>query len=243
MTVLRKLLATALALLPVPALADVTARYAVETQTLLVEVDDGGNARIGMDGKAGIIHRDGVDYLFVVDRSGKTRVTELAELATTIAAVMASAKRKIDLPGAESMRFVLTAKGAATVAGRPGALWSFGPAPKPGTDAATQRQLEIVMSADPALAPVGNVFRRIAETSLPLFGLAFPEATGFAAGAAQLIAKGTPLRIMEKIEFQSADSAEIDPRRFELPAPVLSAIDFLEAASSEGGLGELPALP
>lgn len=228
-TCVLEFLAAALALLPAPALADITARYVVGTEkhALLVEVDDGGNARIGVDGKFGVIHRDGIDYMFMVAPTGETRVTELAELAATVTARMQGAA-KPSIRGAASTRSVLTPNGTAIVAGRAGTAWSVGPGPAPRTDPTKPpRSVDVVVSSDPPLAPIGNVFRRMRATLAPLFGLMFPESKAFGESMTALLANGTPLRIEPLVELQSADTAEIDPKRFELPAPVLSATEFL----------------
>lgn len=221
---MRYLLAAILALLPLPALADVTAHYSAGKDVLLVEVDDGGNTRIGIDGKFGIIRRDGVDYAVLSRPEGDTKVVALAELLT----IMSSAVTNTPKPEAMTVdKFVLVAKGDALVGARKGTLWNFGPEKE--ADGRPGDMLEIVISDDPALAPVAAVFRLTLDSLLPVLGAMIPDSSGFAAQAATLIAKGAPLRVDKMIELQSVETGEIDPKRFELPAPVISAVEFLSS--------------
>jgi hypothetical protein len=222
---MRYLLAALLALLPLPALADVTARYSAGKDVLLIEIDDDGNSRIGIDGKFGIIRRDGVDYAVLSRPEGDTKVVELAELLTILSSVMTSTPT----PDAMAVeKFVLAAKGEAMVGGRKGILWNFGPEKE--ADGRPGDMLEIVISDDPALAPVAAIIRRTVELLLPVFGAMIPESSGFAGQASALTSKGAPLRVDKMIELQSVETGEIDPRRFELPAPVISAAEFMQSA-------------
>lgn len=245
---LELILAALLAVLPAPApaLADVTARYSAGKATILVEVDDGGNSRIGMDGKFAIIRRDSVDY--VVAYVGEA--AKVAELDALLAVLKSQLPSKT-LPRADEMRFTLTAMGEASIAGRSGTRWGFGPvaATQPATP--IDRKLLVVVSRDADLAPVGAVFLRLSDSLLGVLGTFVPESTGFALGARELLGKGTPLSLglagapsAAELVFQSADTADIDHKRFELPAPVLTAGEFMMSVSpSQGAMGEMPALP
>lgn len=232
-----RLLAAILILLPLPALADVTARYSLGKDVLLVEADDGGNARIGIDGKFSIIRRDGSDYVAMTNAAGETRVAELSELIILFDAAVAEGPKKGSV-ALEGMKFLLVAKGDASVGTRAGTAWSFGPEKE--NDGRTGKMLEVVMSDDPALAPVGAVLRRMVETFEPLFGMIASESSGFYAKALDLASKGTPLRI-DVVELQAVDTADIDVKRFELPAPVISAVEFM--ASMEPPQLDIPSLP
>ncbi len=218
------LFAAILALLPLPALADVTARYSTGKQALLVEIDDGGNTRIGVEGKGSILRREGVDYFVLVTPDGQVLVVELGDLVTLVrSAIAAKPKESGEFPD----KFLLESKGEAMVGERRGVLWNFGPAPKP--DGTAEKMLEVVMSDDPALAPIAAVFRHSFEALLPLLGAAMPETSGFTRLAAELLAKGAPLRIEKEFALQSLVADEIDPKRFELPAPVTSAAELMRA--------------
>lgn len=220
---MRRLLPLIALLLPAPALADVTASYTTGSAVLTVEVDNGGNTRAGVDGKFLLIRRDGVDYVVMYDH-GTAHVARAAE-------ALAQFAKHAPTPQGKSWKTELSAEGDATVAGRPGSVWRFGPA--------GESPLEFVMSPDPALAPVGQVFARVADS----FG-AFVDTqvgpTGDAAtGVRSLFSHGTPLRISDTrveparpkvlIELQSVSTAEIDAHRFDLPGPVMTAEAFFAA--------------
>ncbi|HEX8301706.1 hypothetical protein [Sphingomonas sp.] len=233
------ILAALLALLPMPALADVTARYSAGKTELVVESDDGGNARITVAGKFGIIRRDGSDYVVVTTPTGETKVAALAELLAMMSGAMTARTKSAAPSGLAIEKFVLLAKGEATVGERKGSLWSFGPDKE--QDGRPGKMLDVVISADPALAPIAAVFRRTLESLLPVLGAVIPEASGFAPKALELIGKGAPLRIDKLVELQSVATTEIDPKRFDLPAPVITAMEFLSAMSpGETGEGFLP---
>ncbi|MBB4837504.1 MULTISPECIES: hypothetical protein [Sphingomonas] len=243
-------LATILALAPMPALADVTARYNAGGKELVIEVDDGGNSRLDVGGKFTIIHRDGVDYIAVTDKEG-TKVFELQAMVDLVKGFIP----KSEDPKAKEFQFGIAPGTAAVVAGQQGEAWKL--LMLKGDEASKKKHIEMVVSADPRLTPVGNVFRRAIDTVNSFFGAMFPEETGFSARLTELFAKGTPLRVtpIEEgaakqdgplIEFKSLDTAEIDAKHFELPAPVTSAdeifgaMDALMKPNAGGAIKDLP---
>lgn len=243
-----RLLAALLVLAPSPALADVTARYAASGKELVVEVDDGGNSRVELPGKFAIIHRDGVDYILVYEKAGP-KVFELQAMVDLFKGFIPAAKEE----EGKDIRFALVPGGAAAVAGQQGAAWRLTMAEGPADS--KKRHIEMVASADPRLAPVGDVFRRAIGTLTDFFGTMFPPQTGFSDRLGELFTKGTPLRVtpVEEgaakpeeplIEFKSLDTAEIDPKHFELPVPVTSADEIFGALDTlmkpEAGIEKLP---
>jgi len=242
-------LATLLALVPMPALADVTARYAAGGKELVVEVDEGGNSRVEVAGKFAVIHRDAVDYLVVYDKEGP-KVFELQGMVELFKGIIPKT------PDAEAKGFEFgIAPGApVAIAGQQGAAWKL--LMVKGDDASKKKHLEMVVSADPALAPVGTVFQRTIGTLSEFFAAMFPTDTGFSAKVAELFAKGAPLRItpVEEgaakpegplIEFKSLDTAEIDAKHFELPAPVTPTEEIFGSMDSlmKPGGGAIKDLP
>jgi hypothetical protein len=214
-------------LLPLPALADVTARYAAERDVLTVEVADNGASRAGIDGKFVLLRRDGVDYIILPDHDGVLRV---ARADAALAAFVAHKG-----PPPQGGKWSATPGMAATVAGYAGTLWRFGPD--------DDTSMELLMSLDPALAPVGEVFRHVAEAvAVGVMGKS-PEDGGLMAALYALAANGTPIRIREfprlgssepqigkpRIRLESVSGAPIDPHRFDLPGPVLEADAFFAA--------------
>lgn len=219
---MRRLLPLIALLLPAPALADVTATYTAGKGIFAVEVDDGGDARAGVDGKFVLIRRDGVDYIVIYTPDGAPHVTRAG---TALEHFIAKASTP------DKWRTELSNEGDATVAGYPGSVWRFGPE--------GDRPLELVMSADPALAPVGQVFTRIAEAFAQFIDTRVGPTGNAGTGVHSLFSHGTPIRISETavepapgrvmIELRSVSHAEIDAHRFDLPGPVMDTEAFFAA--------------
>jgi hypothetical protein len=211
------LLPAALALFPAPALADVTARYALGKEVATIEVDDGGDWRLDVPGQFTLIRRGGVDYI-ALKQGAEMMVFKLDEL---VAAIKPEARAPGDT-GSDPFtngKFTLTRGADVTIGGYKGVNWSFGPeAPQP-----KGHRAEIATSKDPALASIGAVFvalhRRVRELGVGRFG----AESNFLALAGELVASGTPIRVTSLAELRSVDEAAIDPKRFELPGPVISA--------------------
>lgn len=243
------LLTALLMLLPVPALADVTARYSAgEKQVLVIEVDDGGNHRAEIADSVILIRRDGVDYIAAKNAKGDYVVTRLDTLVAMIASQLkgiADVASKND----DKTKFQLIPGGKdETIAGRTGALWRFGPVKPGATDADRDREmLDFVMSADPLLAPIGQVFLQSLTTLLPMADLILGEAD-LSARATELFGKGTPIRVGEAkkgdkgLKLASVDTADIAASRFELPGAEVEAMAFFEAVGPESGARAMPKL-
>lgn len=241
-------LATILAFAPLPALADVTAHYTVGGKELVVEVDEGGNSRLDFGGKVAIIRRDNVDYIVIDDKDGP-KVFELQAMVELMKGILPKSQDA----NAEKIEFgVVPGPAPATVAGHSGSLWLLSMVKGPEADA--KRHVEIVMSADPQLAPVGLVFGRTADVFLEFMGSFIPESTQFGATARSILAKGAPLRIQPidpdkkeevLLELTSVDTAEIDAKRFELPAPVTPSDEIFGSMDSlmKAGSGKIENLP
>lgn len=207
-------LAAAFALAPVPALADVTAQYAAGPVVLTIEADDRGDWRFDIPGECILIHRDGVDYL-VLERGDRAGVFKLDDLLEAIGPAP-SAKAKSEKFA--RVRFKMVQGAAAKVAGRNGTVWRFGPE-EPGLD----RDLEIVTSKDPLLAPIGAVFSSLQPRASRLLLGAVTSESNLPQMVAELVATGTPVRVDSFFELRSVGTQPIDPQRFALPGPVLDA--------------------
>ncbi|MBN8810485.1 MULTISPECIES: hypothetical protein [unclassified Sphingomonas] len=242
-------LAVPLALAPLPALADMTARYGVDGKELVVEADEGGNSRVELAGKFAIVRRDGADYVVLYGKTGP-KVFELQAMAALFKAMLPKAAEAAK----EKVEFGLEAGPAsATVAGRTGSVWLMRMLAGPGKD--RKRHIEIVTSADPQLAPIGRIVARAADLALDFMAGFIPESTQFGTTARGLLAKGTLLRIQPvdsgvpgKIVFElrSVDTAAIDPKHFELPGPVASAEEVfgaMDGLAPPGGGGKIENLP
>jgi hypothetical protein len=235
---LKSVVAAMLLLLPAPALADVTARYAVEGKDqLVIEADDGGNARLSLGEKFMLIRRDGVDYIIAADASGKLHVAPF----DGVAEVLSGQFKGLFAAGGDAepeMTFILEPGAQETIAGREGMGWRFGPGPKDGKPGDL---IDVVMSADPALAPIGQVFQRAVATLGPVIGLYGGDNLTELAG--ELFAKGTPLRVGAKFRLDSVDMADLPASRFELDGPVLEPMEWFEAIMPSASGAGLPPLP
>ena len=211
---------------PVPALADTTARYAIGEgkQLLVVEIDDGGDRRVGLDGVFSLIRHGGVDYI-VIEKPGAKIVARLDDAIKAM---------KSQMPGrpVSGDKDVIALGGGTEevqVAGFAATSWTIGP-----KDSA-EKKLGVAMSGDPELAPVGVVVRWLADTALSVFeDTVIPQASQFGPRLRELLAKGTPVRVAPLLELQSIDHKGIDPRRFDLPGPIASADELLEALGPSG---------
>ncbi|MDF7777467.1 hypothetical protein P1X14_19575 [Sphingomonas sp. AOB5] len=240
-----KLLFTALLmLLPVPALADVTARYSAgEKNELVVMVDDGGNYRAEVTGAVILIRRDGVSYIAVKNAKGEFVVTRTEALLEMLSAQLKPFAAQAAAKADPKMKFsLLPGNSNETVAGRTGALWRFGPV-KPDTAEAERNKdlLEFVMSADPLLAPVGRVFHDMFGIIAPVAEIFLGEADLTASGK-ELLGKGAPLRVGNGLKLTSVDSADIAASQFELPGAELEPMEFFEAVGPDAGARAMPKL-
>jgi hypothetical protein len=234
----RVLLSAALALLPAPALADVTARYAMGKDVLTIEADDDGDWRVDVPGKFTLIHRGAIDYV-VMQRGPEAMVFKLEDLVAMIKPDLQRTSGK-NTEAFMQAKFVLKRGGDVEVAGYKGASWNLGlevPTPK-------GRTLDVVTSKDPALAPIGAVFLAVQRHVAALAADQFTPESNFLALVGKLVESGTPLRMAPLVELRSVDGTAIDPKRFELPGPVIdSAILQAELATRAEGSEPAPDLP
>jgi hypothetical protein len=236
------LLSAALALLPAPALADVTARYAIGKDVLSIEADDGGDWRVDLPGQFTLIHRGAIDYV-VIKQGSETLVFKLEDLVEVIKPELLGRTSGDKADEFGRAKFVLTRGDDVEVAGHKGASWNLrleDPQPK-------GRSLDVVTSKDPALAPIGGVFLAIQRHVAVLAADHFTPESNFLALVGKVVESGTPLRMAPLIELKSVDSAAIDAKRFELPGPVIDS-EMLKAELGAHGEGsdptpELPPLP
>ncbi|MCW3847131.1 hypothetical protein OF829_07755 [Sphingomonas sp. LB-2] len=237
---LKLLFAALLALLPVPALADVTAHYvAGPKDPLVIEVADGGNARFSIGDKFAVIRRDGVDYVLVANATGGFSIAKLADVLELISGQMKSGGIDVSV---KPQLFELSAGGEESVAGYSGMVWTLAQKPSaPGKGPGDP--IDVVISADPALAPVGTVFHHLIDVMNPIFRLVVGDTGNLGRLLGELTAKGTPLRVGPILALDSVSNAEIGAERFELPGTVLEPMEFLAAVSpAQSGAG-MPPLP
>lgn len=229
-----------------PALADVTVRYKVKNQAekaITISVAGNGNARFD-SGEGGIlIARDGQRYFVARDPQGpmvarvEDGLTVLAEFAAALMEMMeamaaASSEQGsapqsglVQMQAAALAPYRIEERGPETVGGRSGRLFLI------SAEAAGQGPtLEVVISTDADLAPVGRELRT-------LLGLAgWPAATLFGQTPdiliklEEVLARGTPIRIGEQFRLDGVSAEPVPASSFELPGPVLT-LEQLRARS------------
>lgn len=225
-----------LAALPVPALADVTARYEMPGgNAIVIETSDDGRGRFtpeGKDAEGGYALFTPEDSFLVFTEKGVTHALRFSDFREALDAMIKKSLAALgatDLdspdaaPGAETpapgaaAEKRMTASGRSEVNGRKGILYvERGVEGKAG---------ELVISDDPALSPVGIVFAK-AMLETPMLGDAFAGSPdGRKAELLALMAKGAPLRVGE-IELRSVTFDKVASERFAMPGPPISRADF-----------------
>jgi len=209
------LLALTAAVAATPARAGMTAVYAspgTKTAAIRVEIADDGRQRMEFgDGMFSLIRRDGHTYV-VLGPSADLLVADIEDLR----AVTRESAAKRDAAACAAFRplaaeMKLVQRGTATIGGRSGDAWF-----RQNSNGTTPTTPDLVISHDPALAPLGAA---VAEGFRASIGM-LPECPAFTEAMAPMqgaLATGTPIA-MQGVELLSLDSGAIDPDRFDLPA-------------------------
>ena len=163
-----------------------------------------------------MIRRDGVDYVVITKPDARI----IARVDDAVAAI----RSEMPATAANDKESPFVIGGGTTqvqVAGYAATAWTLGPQ--------GEKAREVAISADPELAPIGALWRRLAETALAVGeGRIIPAASQFGPRVRELLAKGTVVRFASVFELRSVDHAEIDPHRFDLPGPLASPAELRE---------------
>ncbi|HYI47578.1 MAG TPA: hypothetical protein VEX35_03850 [Allosphingosinicella sp.] len=228
-----------------PAWADVTVRYrAVMPPTapaqarenapgLTITADDGGQARIEISGPGGgpsgarppgiaLITRQGVTYVALNGpQPGQQIVARLDDalaLLTPVASGLAAGSARSGVQQMMAQRAEVVPGGAETVAGVRGDLYRVvivsGETRSPA--------VEIVLSGDARLAPAGRELVRLLESLRPTLAAVMGGEPPPFASIRTLLARGTPLRISDKLVLDSFSNEDVAASRFDLPGPVMT---------------------
>lgn len=233
------LAAIGLALLPIPAQADISARYetvdedAFIDMEMTIEANDAGDVRIQMRGSSSYqLFHDGTVYS-VSRTPHDLQVVRVADMMVLQQEAMA--RMGVDQEMFDRMRDVPTSQFAAmgeeTVGDRTGT--AFGMVSDEG--AAPILSL-LVISSDPQLAPIGQAIARIQTAALSNMGQFSIILSILNEPMSTLLEQGAPLRLMT-IDLTDVSEQAIAPERFALPAEPLT-LDQLRA-----GLTEFPPPP
>jgi hypothetical protein len=195
-----------------PAQADLTATYVAVNPgmnfKMTVEIAANGDLRADMSNPGlYLIRRQGHTYFIVADPAG-TVVEDTAD----IGAVMQEQLAKLDPhfcdqlaqgPGGK-----LASRGAMTVSGRTGEAYAMESRPPARPD--------VVISHDPALAPLGAAMAEQFRDSAALMGPCWTKIPMIGQMQA-LLDSGAPLQF-GPMQLETVETGPIDPARFVLPA-------------------------
>jgi hypothetical protein len=253
-----------------PARADVTLRYRAVTPqtsppraspapspTLTIAADDAGQALIEMAAPSNgsgasegarppsvtFITREGVGYLALGGpQAGQqlvARQDDAIALLTPVAAGLAGGSAREGVQEMMRQRVEMVAAGTETVAGVPGQLYRIvmisGETRSP--------PIEIVVSADPRLAPAGRELLRFTQAFRPFVVAVTGGEPQLYAAVLTMLGHGTPLRIANVFVLDSFSTGDVPDSRFALPGPVMTReqlgqmMGAMMGARSPGGEG------
>jgi hypothetical protein len=234
-----------------PAMADTTIRYQVvapahataavraNMPTMTAIASDGGNVRIdtGVGGQGlALITLDGVSYFVAHGAAANQQIIakqeDLVALLTQfapMAAGMASAGGE-GLQRVRQQRVEIAPGGFERVAGVAGRVYRV------TAISGTTRSpaVEVVLSIDPRVAPVGREFLRLIEALQPTVVTVLGSEPQAYAAVRGLLSLGTPIRIGAHFRLESVSGGDIAESRFALPGPVLSRAQLMTMAMQMG---------
>lgn len=201
-----------LALLPAPALADLTAVYADpgHKSAMTIEIAANGDVHGDMIGRPGttFVRHQGEFYFIESSPSGPMvmRVDDMAQVMAEEIAKLPADQRPFATPPRVP---VLVRKGSATVGGRTGTAWYM-----QQSDGQLAERPWVVISDDPALAPLGQAMASEFDLSKRLLLPAMGEAPF--QPMQDVLKTGTPITFTQ-VELKSVSNDPIPASHFALP--------------------------
>lgn len=197
--------------LAAPAQADITARFRqADDQAMVVEANENGESRMTVS-HAVYVTTGGVTHMILTDPQGTFVVRQQDFMALMAELLRAAGQAEAPAVG-EGV--TIAEAGSETLAGRVGTVFRLS-RPQHPTDS-----LELVISADPELAPLG---RALAGHIAPFFTTMGGAMPGVAAAASELMARGTLIRLGDLWRLDSVETAPVPPSAFALPSAPISA--------------------
>lgn len=189
-----------------------------------VSADAAGHARVVIGAGHGgmeMLTRDNVGYVFILYGSEEIVGRQEDMLALmTVGRQGAENREKIALLAGQRLEIV--PGGTERIAGFEGRIYRLNLV----EGARRSPPLELVISTDPRLAPVGRELLRFVDSlRAPIVAVAGSEPQPYAAARA-LFALGTPLRIGRDFQMVSVDRRDLPDRIYDLPGPVLGREQF-----------------
>lgn len=228
------LLAILLLGLPMPAYADITARYGQGSEEALIEVNGDGSARMGAaKGNSYSLFTSKGDY--VVFRENGNWVAAPYEdfhvVLDELTAPMWEMTGGKPEPRPAPAGFALVEAGSESVAGFSGTRYELG---EGEAENDTADKAYAVVSDAPELRPLGRPMARLL-LQMPTMEKALTGQTPPALVAlAEKLSSAALLRLGDEIAIQSVDQADIADDRFALPAKVLTR-DEVKAMLDKSG--------
>ena len=201
-----------------PAQAGMRATYAQPGgQTLVIDVADNGDARIGEPGKPeyGLLLADG--FYMVSNEGGTWQAARITDVAAAIDQAVQPIFGDILAPGSTRRPpawFRIDAKGERTVAGRAGTVYAVS-----GMNEGRAKEAEtFVLSTDPALKPVGRAMEQFMNAAMvPAAAMIGPSVAGIIAETRAIFALGTPLDAGGRFTLSSVETIEVPADATKLP--------------------------
>jgi len=228
--------------LAAPAEAGMRATYSDGTQgrQLVIEVADNGDARVsgGEEGEYGLLL--GGHFYMVGKQGGALKVARIEDVAAAIDQVMPPVFKGM-LAGAfpePPKAFRAEKKGARTIGGREGVVYAIY-----GLDESRPGQAEeFVMSADPALKPVGAAMEQFMNAAIvPAAPLIGPGAAELVADTRAIFALGTPLDAAGRFRLEKVEAAVVPAAALALPGKAETVDELvaeMKAAQKTGAPAE-----
>ncbi len=211
----RVFLAACLAVLAVPATADVTLRYAPDETgglPMVIAADDEGNIRAQNGEDQALIVRGSETWL-AIRRDGEWAVVRFED------ALAIGAETRGEPSTAPPLRNRLVDRGAQRIGQWEGRLYWIEPLPP--IDG--RLRSEIVIATDSALQPAGLLFARIEDLQAQMFLAAFAAPpSDYVALTRGLFERGLMLRIEGRYRLESVSREPVPAAHYALPGPVLS---------------------
>jgi hypothetical protein len=197
--------------LPAAARADMKATYLHPRRfdTVTVEVAGNGDSRLQFSGQIWRLQIVGGENYVIYERPQGPRVVRLADLQQLFLELRPALPNPPSLSGLR-----LVQRGTASFAGHRGTAFFF--------QAPAMAELSpypmLVVSADPALAPLGRPIALQMDFAILSYGLAGTVIPPIFVAMREALGSGTPLSFFG-LDLQSIERPPIDPARFRLPAP------------------------
>jgi hypothetical protein len=225
-----------------PAYGDVTARYAgngAQSPSAVIAVDESGQVRaeVGPAGSddqgAVLITRGGVAYLVASDASGRFvgRQDDILAVFSQVMDGAIDAQGRTAIRGLAEARFEVREGGSETVGGRQGRVYTIAPA----AGAEGGPSVDIVVSVDPDLEPVGREMNRLLGSASGAVSPVIGATPDMVVKIREVLARGTAIRVGDFLRLQSVSAEPIPDSAFDLPGPVLTRAQLAARAPRQAG--------